>query len=105
MSLLLPTRLGHAGDQAFMGHLTQADAADAEPTKHASRAPAYVAAGIGAHLVLGLTARFFDQCLFCQILLRWSLGTFVPAAARKKAAPRIVRTNVRPPRAPSCGSR
>src|SRR4051795_11724012 len=52
ISLLLPRALGHAGDDALMGELPQADAAEPELLVDGTRPPAAVAAGVVAHLEL-----------------------------------------------------
>src|SRR4051794_1456424 len=52
LSLLLPRALGHAGDDALMGELPQADAAEPELLVDGTRPPAAVAAGVIAHLEL-----------------------------------------------------
>src|SRR5829696_3194039 len=48
----LPARLGHAGDVALMGHLAQADPAQAELAVHGARAAALAAARVRAGLEL-----------------------------------------------------
>src|ERR1044071_6755417 len=52
ISSLLPGALGHARDHALVGELAQADPAEPELLEHGARAPAAVAAGVVAHLVL-----------------------------------------------------
>src|SRR6185503_19576510 len=52
MRLLLPRALGHAGDDALVGELPQADAAQAELLEHGARPAALVAAAVVARLVL-----------------------------------------------------
>src|SRR5436309_10819166 len=52
ISLLLPGALRHAGDDALVGELPQADPAEPELAEHGARAPATVAAGVVAHFVL-----------------------------------------------------
>src|SRR6476619_830136 len=49
---LLPRALRHAGDNALMGELPQADAAEPELLEHGARTTAAVAAGVVAHLEL-----------------------------------------------------
>src|ERR1043165_8120928 len=49
---LLPRALRHAGDDALVGELPQADPAEPELLEHGTRAPAAVAAGVVAHLEL-----------------------------------------------------
>src|ERR1700712_3114451 len=48
----LPARLRHAGDEALVGELAQADAADAELPVHRARTTAAAAARVRAGLVL-----------------------------------------------------
>src|SRR5215467_13968060 len=50
--VLLPRALRHARDHALVGELPQADPAEPELAEHGARAPAAVAAGVVAHLVL-----------------------------------------------------
>src|SRR3712207_1765889 len=52
-----PARLRHAGDEALVGELAQADTADAELLVHGPRAPAAPAAAVRARGVLGLAVR------------------------------------------------
>jgi len=52
MPRLLPARLGHAGHEALVGELAQADPADAELAEHRTRAAAAAAARVVARLVL-----------------------------------------------------
>src|SRR5215216_896626 len=52
-----PARLRHAGDEALVGHLAQADPADAELAVHGARTAALAATGVAAGLVLGLAGR------------------------------------------------
>src|SRR5438309_1215173 len=68
MGGLLPRALGHAGDDALVGELPQADPAQAELLEHGARPAALVAAGVAAHLVLRRT-----PCLRDQRFLRHSL--------------------------------
>src|SRR3954453_6754292 len=49
-----PTRLSDAGDLAVVGHLPEAQAAQAELAIHRTRTPAATAARVPAHLELGL---------------------------------------------------
>src|SRR5271154_5091698 len=60
---LLPRALRHAGDDALVGELPQADAAKAELLVHGARPPALVAARVVAHLVLRGTRGLRDQRL------------------------------------------
>src|SRR5688572_25073505 len=50
----LPGALGHAGDEALVRELAQADPADAELAVHGARPATAAAAGVPAGLVLGL---------------------------------------------------
>src|ERR1041384_2470073 len=59
----LPRRFGHAGDLARMGHLPQADPAEAEPTVDSLGPAATVAPGVGPHLELGLALLLLDERL------------------------------------------
>src|SRR5687767_6602134 len=47
-----PAALGHARDEALVGHIAQADAAQAELAVHGTRPAALAAARVAAHLVL-----------------------------------------------------
>src|ERR1051325_779773 len=49
---LLPRALRHAGDDALVGELPQADPAEPELLEHGARTAALVAAGVVPHLVL-----------------------------------------------------
>src|SRR3954453_6560273 len=55
-----PARLRHAGDEALVGELAQADAAQPELAVDRTRAPAATAARVGARLVLGRLVRAND---------------------------------------------
>src|SRR5215207_7067822 len=60
----LPARLGHAGDVALVGHLAQADPAQAELAVHGTWAAALAAARIRARLELRGSRRAHDlRCL------------------------------------------
>src|SRR6266700_2921341 len=52
ISVLLPRALRHAGNDALMGELPQADPAEPELLEDGARPPAAVAAGVVAHLEL-----------------------------------------------------
>src|SRR5436305_14567747 len=52
ISFLLPRALRHAGDDALVGELPQADPAEPELLEHGARPTAAVAAGVVAHLEL-----------------------------------------------------
>jgi hypothetical protein len=56
-----PTRLGHAGDLACVGHAAKADTAQTELAVHRTRPTALAATVIATHLVLRLGIRFVDQ--------------------------------------------
>src|SRR5438876_811262 len=59
----LPGALGHAGDHARVGELPQADAAEPELLEDRARAPAPVAARVGANLVALRTGGLGDHRL------------------------------------------
>src|SRR5688572_18760660 len=59
----LPARLGHAGDEALVRKLAQADPAEAELLVDSARAPAPVAPGVGPRLVLLRAGGLRDQAL------------------------------------------
>src|SRR2546423_8939139 len=73
----LPRGLGHAGDLARMGHLPQADPAQAEPAVDGFGAATPVAAGVGPHLELGLSLLLLDERLLGHAL-------YVLSPARRK---------------------
>src|SRR3954447_14177394 len=52
IDMALPARLRHAGDEALVRELAQADAADAELAVHGPRTPAAATARVGARWVL-----------------------------------------------------
>jgi len=56
-----PTRLREAGDFAGMGHLAQAQAAEAELAVNRARAATFLAARIAAHLELGRCRRLVNE--------------------------------------------
>src|SRR5829696_10587055 len=60
---LLPTRLGHPGDDAFVGEVAEADPAEAELLVHRAGPSAAVAAGVLPRLVLLRPGRLRDQAL------------------------------------------
>ncbi len=62
----LPARFGDAGNKRLVGHLAEADAADAELTHIAVRTTAQAAAVVAAHLELGRALCFLYQALFCH---------------------------------------
>src|SRR6478736_9457711 len=60
---LLPGALRHAGDDALMGELPQADPAEPELAEHGARPAAAVAAGVVAHLELRRPRGLYPQRL------------------------------------------
>src|SRR6478672_1792590 len=52
INCLLPGALGHAGDDALVGELPQADTTEPELLEHGTRTAAAIAARVVAHLVL-----------------------------------------------------
>jgi len=74
--LCLPGGLGHAGDQALVGQLPEADAADAELTHISMRPSAELAAIVSADRKLRGPLGFLDQAFFCQrfFLLEYAQG-------------------------------
>src|SRR3954452_14548184 len=73
ISVLLPAALRHAGDDALVGELAQADPAEAELLEHRARTPALVAARVVADLVLR-GPRLLDDQRFLRHLLVLSLA-------------------------------
>src|SRR5690349_15010819 len=71
---LLPRGLADAGQLPGVGHLPQADPAQAELAVDGVRAAAPLAAGVGTHRELGLAVRLVDQSLLGHrsLLLRLS---------------------------------
>src|SRR5215210_476625 len=69
----LPARLGHAGDDALVGELPQADSAEAELLVDRARAAAAVAAGVRPRLEALRPVRFLDQGLACQLALSFAV--------------------------------
>src|SRR3954447_3985995 len=65
--VLLPAGLLNAGQLTRVRHLAQADAAEPELAEYRVRAAAPLAAGIAAHLELGLLIGLVDQCLLCHL--------------------------------------
>src|SRR3954469_24320273 len=86
LSLLLPRALGHARDDALMGELPQADAAEPELLEHGARAPAAVAAGVVAHLELRGAGGLHPQRLLGHYLLPPSVANGSPSAKRSARA-------------------
>src|SRR3954463_6598868 len=66
MLMRSPARLRHAGDEALMGELAQADPADAELAIHGARPAAAAAARMGPRPVLRRAAHTDDLGLFCH---------------------------------------
>src|SRR6478752_207114 len=67
-SPLLPAGLLDTGQLAGVRHLTKADPAEPELAVHRVRAATPVAAGVAAHLELGLLVGLVDQSLLCHLL-------------------------------------
>src|SRR3954452_13305883 len=63
----LPAGLLHTWQLAGVRHLAQADAAQPELAVDRVRATAPVAAGVAAHLELGLLIGLVDQSLLCHL--------------------------------------
>src|SRR5919199_61695 len=63
-----PARLRHAGDDALVRELAQADPAEAELAEHRARAAAAVAARVVAHAVALRAGLLRDQRLLSQLL-------------------------------------
>src|SRR5215210_6240552 len=84
---LLPARLRHAGDDALVGEVPQADSTEAELLEDRARPAAAVAARVRARLeALGL-GRLLDQCLACHLLrLSFSVFSVVAVSLKKKLA-------------------
>src|SRR5581483_1993150 len=66
---LLPRALRHAGDDALVGELPQADPAEPELAEHGTRPAAAIAAGVVAHLVLRRARGLHDQRLLRHYLV------------------------------------
>src|SRR3954447_7659238 len=84
----LPTGLGHAGDDALMGELPQADPADPELAVHGARPSAAIAPRVCAHLELLRPLLFHDQRSLCHLLLPSFTGEREAEAAEQR--PRLV---------------
>src|SRR4051794_39348385 len=65
----LPAGLADAGQLAGVGHLPQADPAEAELAEDGVRAAAPLAAGVAADRELGLAGRLVDQRLLGHVCL------------------------------------
>src|SRR3954468_11877583 len=67
--VLLPAGLAHAGELPGVGHLPQADPAQAELAEDRVRTPAALAAGVTADRELRLAGRLVDQSLLGHLSL------------------------------------
>src|SRR5438046_2588250 len=81
ISRLLPRALCHAGDDALVGELPEADPAEPELLEDGARPPAAVAAGVVAHLELRGPCGFHFQRLLRHAYLS------LPAAANGRPSP------------------
>src|SRR5439155_11401056 len=68
ISSLLPRALRHAGDNALVRKLAQADAAEPELLEHGARPPTAVAAGVVPHPELRRSGGFHSQRLLGHYL-------------------------------------
>src|SRR3954452_12461415 len=66
---VLPGRLAHAGELPGVGHLPQADPAQAELAVDGVRSPAALAAGVAADRELGLAGRLVDERLLGHLVV------------------------------------
>src|SRR5919106_1196938 len=87
---LLPGALGHAGDDALVGELPQADPAEPELLVDRARAAAPAATRVGARLVLRRALPLRDQGLLCHLGLLPSRGEREAELAQQRQ-PRLVR--------------
>src|SRR3954447_3010369 len=94
ISVLLPRALRHAGDDALVGELAQADPAQAELLEHRARAAALVAARVVADLVLRRPRLLDDQGLLRHLLLPSLAGEREAEPAQERAR-LVVRRGVR----------
>src|SRR2546423_12021983 len=69
IDMLLPARLRESGDVALVGHLAQADPAEAELAEVGARAAAPLAAIVVAGLVLRLAALAHHLCRLPHLTL------------------------------------
>src|SRR5215217_9206369 len=69
IDMALPARLRHAGDEALVGELAQADAAQPELAVHRTRAPAAPAAAVRPRGVLGRAVGPHDHGCLGHLLL------------------------------------
>src|SRR6059058_4534460 len=79
-SLLLPGALGHARDDALVGELPQADAAEPELLVHGARPAAAIAARVVPHLELRGAGGLHPQRLLGHYLLPPSVANGSPSA-------------------------
>src|SRR5579862_8306857 len=84
ISSLLPGALGHAGDHALVGELSQADPAEPELLEHGARPAAAVAAGVVAHLVLRGAGGLRDHGLLGHLVASLLGCERHPQAAQKR---------------------
>src|SRR5439155_13072400 len=91
--VLLPARLGHAGDRTLVRKLAQADPAEAELPEHRARAAAAVAARVVPRLEPLRTLLLDDQRLLGHALLLPSFlaGERKPERAQQRARLLVVR--------------
>src|SRR5918994_3357218 len=87
-----PARLRHAGDEALVGELAQADAAQPELAVHRTRAPAAPAAAVRPRGVLGRAVGPHDHgCLrhlLSGLLKPWRGARSLPASRSRPGARR-----------------
>src|SRR6185312_10952153 len=86
-SVLLPRALRHAGDDALVGELPQADAAEPELLEHGARPPALVAAGVVADLELRGPRGLHDERLLRHQRFPPSVANGRPSPVRSARAP------------------
>src|SRR3954468_22835956 len=84
--VLLPGALGHARDDALVGELPQADAAEPELLEDGARPSAAVAARVVAHLVLRRPGGLPDQRLLRHYLFPPSAANGIPSAPNSARA-------------------
>src|SRR5690242_16055133 len=104
IDMALPARLRHAGDEALMRKLAQADAAQPELAVDRARAPATPAAAVRPRGVLRLAVGPHDHGCLCHLLLFMRRPAHPratrspPGARRGRTACRARRGGRRPPR-------
>src|SRR4051812_19720730 len=81
IDMALPARLRHAGDEALVRELAQADAAEPELAVDRARAPATPAAAVRPRGVLRLAVGPHDHGCLCHLLL----SVLMPPRARPRA--------------------